>query len=151
MQMQPAERGSGERAERLRRFTKAPDAVLVRKISLHRKPRRAPARVPVVRHVCADEHEIARLEKLDVIGHKTRARAALDQRQLHRAMIMPVVAVPLNLPRAPAADDGHAIHTADPAEQAEGLVGGETDVFELGGHGWHHWPDSTEDQRAIVR
>ena len=95
--------------------------------------------MPVMRHIRADEHQIPRVEKLDMIRHKPRPRAALNQRQFRRPMIMPMVSLPLNRPRHPAPNHAYAIHPPRPAEQTERLIGIKSDIFAVNGHQWHDW------------
>ena len=90
--------------------------------------------MPVMRNVRADEHQITRVEKLNVIRDKSSPRTALNECQFRRAMVMPVISLALNRPGNPAANYTHAIHAPGPTEKAECFVGSEADIFTLNGH-----------------
>ncbi len=97
--------------------------------------------MPVMRDVGADEHKVAGLEQLDVIGHEASARSTLNECQFGFAVVMPVVA--LSLQRNRLVGREHNLPPADavvPAQEAKSLARAEPDVFAWqlhGGDGWH--------------
>ena len=136
LKMQSTPGGLSKALKRSRGVGKAPDAMLQRKVPLQRQAGRGAAEMPVVRDVCANEHQIAGLEQFDVIGNETSAGAALDEGEFHRGMVMPVVAMTHGgRGGARGAHHFHPAKTLAPAQDPAGLTGGQSDVFAGGVHG----------------
>ena len=86
--------------------------------------------MPVVREVRAEQHHIARAERLDAVPDETGAGARLEADQLARLVKMPVLSLPdQTLPAVGGNEDLDVAQVLAPAQQPEGLPGGKDDLF----------------------
>src|SRR4051794_10587312 len=78
------------------RFWKTPQGMIALETPLHGVAGGVPQALPEMRHAAADQHHIQRLERANVIPHKTCAAAALHESELHLPMMMPAVSGSVN-------------------------------------------------------
>ncbi len=105
-----------------------------------------------MRHVRADQHQVSRPERFNVVRHKPGTPARFNERQLHFPVVMPLV---------PAARDGlghaspdhrHVAHSPSPAQETERLVRGKADILAFDGHAvsMSRWRDNFKVGNEII-